>query len=333
MTRCFEQYASNKGSIFRQRSLSAISALVVFCALFTACSGTSRLGDGSHTLTNKSVYVVYTSTEGFPDSNWNGSAVVQIENESIYLRPLNSKQEENRVWSGGFRISEPGMRNSPIWNKAGTRVAYLKYYVPDPSVRLMRGSVVIRDTETGAEQEFDTHTSRSPNNLTWSTSGSRLFYNGKGRSIYSLDFNSGEIDLILEGPENTLTLNGLPSGPAHYEYVTVSPDEDYLCFMTRDIEDMNDADGWRLNIYQLYDQQLVKVGVLNDDFGLNGPFYWKYDSSQILFTGFFIKADTSREYGWWIYDLSTQRLDPFIGNVRDFYQPKVRYWTADQIMR
>ncbi len=118
----------------------------------------------------------------------------------------------------------------------------------------------------------------------------------------------------------------MPVCSSQAENLTLAPDSKTISFMTRDSENINDADGWRLKILNTETGKITKVGRIDDNFGIIGPFLWTPDSSRIVFSGFGLDAGKRSKYVKYEYSLKSGSMRKYTGDFHDVYDQRVRYW-------
>ena len=254
-------------------------------------------------ITDNKIYYILVSDHQAPTNIEN---MMQAGYQSIYVVDSEAyAQGKKEMNQAAKRVSGIGMKNSPVWNKSGDRIAYL-----DRSDGWNQPKIAIRNVSTGKE-EILKEVRPSLSGISWDEGGRRIAYKNKNDEIclYDLDSRS-EIPVCSSKAEN----------------VTLSPDSKSICFMTRDSEDMNDADGWRLNIVNIATGKITKVGTIDDNFGIFGPFFWAPDSSRIVFPGFVLNADKKRESARYEYIFESGTMRKYNGDFQDVYDQTVRYW-------
>jgi hypothetical protein len=278
---------------------------LLFLMLLMGCSISKNV------FKNDKVFLVYNSDHEAPEKI---TGLMQFEYESVYAMPL-SKYSYSRQ-PKGIRISDIGYKRDPVWNKRGNKVAFLSYEEAD-TLSFNNGQIIIKnvlDNSTKVIKDTDV----LPLGLSWDASGSILAFGETDNrvSIYNLK------------REERQTLFRSKSKP---EGISISPDGKHIIFMTRDGIDGNDEDGWRPNLFTIGEKNIIKIGGTNDKFGILSNFWWKDDSSQVIFNGFILDEKNNRFYNYWAYNLKTQELNPYLGDLKKFQKQRVRYWKADKL--
>jgi hypothetical protein len=232
--------------------------------------------------------------------------MMQSEYQSIYVVDSEAyskgRQERHKA---AKRVSGIGMRDAPVWNISGDKIAYL-----DRSSGWNKQKIVLRNVSTG-EEDILKNAKPSYGGISWDESGSRIAYKNSNDEVCIYDLSSASEMFVCS---------------SQAEHLTLSPDSKTICFMTRDLEDRNDADGWRLNFVNIDTGKKTKVGRIDDNFGLIGPFFWAPDSSSVIFSGFILDAAKHREYAKYEYILETGTIRKYTGDFQDVYDQRVRYW-------
>ncbi len=273
---------------------------------------TLRTNDDAESLktiiTDSTVYYAFTSDHEDPTPR---RGYRDFEYESIYVSPtVPSIKPETPIRGGepiyeSRRIAKLGKRRSPVWTKKGDRVAYLDF-----SAGWKEGCIVLYEVATG-QSMFLEGTHPSSNGLSWDETGNQLAY-----------ANYDEQLCICNLKERSETRYGKLGS----EGVLLSPSGKKVCFMTRDLEDRNDADGWRINILSLDNGDLKKVGSVNDRFGVTTDFFWSLDSTFVVFRGFTLDRRNKRSYGFYSYNTKSDKVKRYPRGFRDVYDQTLRYW-------
>lgn len=287
--------------------------LTIFLLLFlvSSCSNSKFVYNKIRKNPDKK-FILYTSDHEDPN-NKEGSMNPYY--ESVYV--LSNKQYELKdLRKRGMRMSTLGHKRSPIWNKDGSKIAYLSYSTSDTTGNALK-KVIVQDINNG---EIKIHEDTNPCTcgLSWDESGEMLVFGETGNIISALNLKNNSKHVLLN----------LDSRP---ENINISPNGKYIIFKTRDAEDRNDSDGWRPNLYNIENESLVKIGHINDKFGVHGNFWWKEDSSKVIFKGHSLDEQNKRINGVWSYNLENQKLNLSTDDFSKFHQQRVRYWKSDKI--
>ena len=249
------------------------------------------------------IYYVTISDQQAPTEVKN---MMQSEYQSIYVvdsEAYSKGRQERR--KAAKRVSGIGMKDSPAWNISGDKIAYL-----DRSSGWNKQKIVLRNVSTG-EEDILKNAKPSYGGISWDENGSRIAYKNSNDEVCMYDLSSGSEMYVCSSPA---------------EDITISPDSETICFMTRDSEDTNDSDGWRMNLVNTKTGKITKVGRIDDNFGIIGPFFWMPDSSCVIFSGFLLDASKQREYAKYEYIFETGTIRKYTGDFQDVYDQKVRYW-------
>jgi len=254
---------------------------------------------------DRMVYYAYTSDHEAPNEKEN---IRQFDFEAIYVVPAALRFDHNAKTSDPQRLTKVGKRREPAWTRQGKRLAYLDLSRGWPESR-----AVVLDVTSGHETVLPG--ARPASGLSWDSSGTVLAYLSCSGDVCTYDLTTSQETIHCS---------------VHAERLALSPDSEKICFLTRDGEDANDADGWLLNVLSLTSGDITQVGKTNDNFGLVGPFYWTPDSAFIVFEGFELDGEGARSYAWYQYGIETEGMQPYDGDFADINDQRIRYWKNHQ---
>lgn len=286
-----------------------ITAFVL--TMLMCCIGNKIISQEKQMIDDDKVYILYESDHEAPEEI---EGFRQFEYETIYAIKLKNYSKSKQ--SKGLRLSEIGYKRNPVWNKKGDKIAYLSFIANDSTI-VKKGQIIVQNVSSG-EVEVLNDVNPCTCGLSWDKSGNILAFGEKKSliSIYDLKENKKEV---------------LFKSKSRPEGISISPNGKHIIFMTRDGSHINDGDGWRPNLFTIGDKNIIKIGLTKDRFGVLSNFWWKNDSSQILFNGFLLDDENKRSYNYWTYDLVTQELNPYFEDLKSFQKQKVRYWEADKL--
>ncbi|WFB34513.1 hypothetical protein P3T73_10105 [Kiritimatiellota bacterium B12222] len=256
-------------------------------------------------LKDGTVYYAYVSDREAPQDEQN---ILQFEYEAIYAVPAELRYDHEARELNSQRLSPVGKRRNPVWARDGANIAYL-----DLSKGRDDSRIAVINVHTGTESYVErVHPTSLWGGLSWDESGKHLAYRSVEGNLCTYNFETGK---------ETVHLSSVAEGLA------ISPDGEYVCFMVREGENLNDTDGWRFKIMSLKSDELNVVGDIDDRFGILGSFYWSHDSSYLLFSGFGLTPEGKRmDRKWYRYTLKTEEIQPYEGDFRDIYDQQYRYW-------
>ncbi len=232
----------------------------------------------------------------------------QFDFEAIYVVPAALRLDHNANPSDPQRLTKVGKRREPAWTRQGQRLAYLDLSRDWPESR-----AVVLDVSSGHETILPG--ARPASVLSWDSSGTKLAYLSVSGDVCTYDLTTSRETIHCSVDAESLAL---------------SPDSQKICFLTRDGEDANDADGWLLNVLSLTSGDITQVGKTNDSFGLLGPFYWTSDSAFIVFEAFELDGEGDRSYAWYQYGIETEEIQAYQGDFTDINDQRIRYWKKPQ---
>jgi len=250
---------------------------------------------------DRMVYYAFTSDHEAPNEKEN---IRQFDFEAIYVVPAASKPDHDAKTSHPQRLTKVGKRREPAWTRQGNRLAYLDFSREWPESR-----AVVLDVTSGHEKVLPG--ARPASGLSWDSSATVLAYLSYSGNVCTYDLAASQETIHCSVDAESLAL---------------SPDSEKICFLTRDGEDTNDADGWLLNVLSLTSGDITQVGKTNDSFGLVGPFYWTPDSAFIVFEGFELDGEETRSYAWYKYGIETEKVRAYDGDFTDINDQRRRYW-------
>lgn len=291
--------------------LFSLFLTILMLLSFSGCTGIRQGPTGASLIRDDKVYILYNNDHEAPTEM---EGFMQFEYESVYALPLKRFTEKRK--SKGKRLSEIGNTRGPVWSKDGDRIAYLSFIMED-SIRIKTRQIKVREVSSGFTQVLEGLNSCTCG-LSWDESGKLLAFGQRDSVISMYDLEKMEKVMLFQSQSR-------PEG------ISLSPDGKHIIFMSRDGTHMNDADGWRPNLFTMGEKEVIKIGFTDDKFGVLSQFWWNDESTQVVFRGFYLDENENREYLFARYDLRSRETTPFHGDVSKFYSQRVRYWTADQL--
>jgi len=197
----------------------------------------------------------------------------------------NSEKIMFREPGGKHRVVDgTGLVSAPVLSADGQRVAYLK------QIWNQSHNIHIKDLRTNKVQVFPVKDA-TRFGMTWSPDGRHLYYSAvindkAGKPTSSRALNT--YDVLAK----KVVLSHLTAPPGR---MSVSPNNRYVAYITRDLKQVNDADAW---ILWLYDKQLNKyrqMGTGTDNKAVLGRILWNPQSTGFSVASFDLAINGKRQ--------------------------------------
>ena len=222
--------------------------------LLAACGtgGSTKSSDPSSPPTKQQSYVYKTKVYG--------------NSEKIMLRKPNGKEQV---------VDGTGLVSGAALSADGSQVAYLKQTWGKSH------NIHIKNLRANKTQVFPVGDA-SRFGLAWSPDGRYFYYSAVIKNQAGKPTASRALTTYDVGSKKTVRSHLTPP-PGR---MSVSPNNRYVAYITRDQNQPNNADSW---ILRLYDQQLNKyrqMGSGSDNKGVLGRIVWSHDSSNLSIASF-----------------------------------------------
>ncbi len=277
--------------------------------LSSACVSLKNSDSILQRLKKNKKYIVYSFDHEAEDK---GKGVIEFENSAIFV--TSQKKYKARIFSTGTVVSEIGYKVAPVWNKQGNKIYFRDHSEMDLE-KDRKGIINILDLNDGKTNAFKDLDARSGPSL--DLTESIFVFADKNNMISLYHINEHKKEALFQAADR-------PEG------LTLSPDGKHIVFTTRDGSHVNDHDGWRINLYDIELNKLLKIGSTKDDFGVLPDFWWHKSSSKFVFTGMLLEENKAISFKYWVYDLISQKSVPHSGMAEGFFSQKVRGWEADR---
>ena len=197
----------------------------------------------------------------------------------------NSEKIMFREPSGKHRVVDgTGLVSAPVLSADGKRVAYLKQTWGKSH------NIHIKDLRTNKVQILPVKNA-TRFGMTWSPDGRYFYYsavinNQAGQATSSRALNTYDV------MAKKVVRSHLTPPPGR---MSVSPNNRYVAYITRDVKQPNDADAW---ILRLYDKQLNKyrqMGSATDNKAVLGRILWNPQSTGFSVASFDLASNGKRQ--------------------------------------